>query len=84
MKTTAVAMLMAQENTRENVHGTATPKTKPSDERAEQRAANELVKLIRKLRWMRMEEEAKKAENQLLLCNVPAADSVVARSRETD
>jgi hypothetical protein len=33
---------------------------------------------------MRMEEEAKKAENQLLLCNVPAADSVVARSRETD
>ena len=31
-----------------------------------------------------MEEEAKKVENQLLLCNVPAADSVVARSRETD
>jgi len=57
---------------------------KPSDDRAEQRAANELVKLIRKLRWMRMEEEAKKAENQLLLCNVPASDSVVARSRETD
>ena len=57
---------------------------KPSDDRAEQRAANELVKLIRKLRWMRMEEEAKKVENQLLLCNVPAADSVVARSRETD
>ncbi len=57
---------------------------KPFDDRAEQRAANELVKLIRKFRWMRMEDEAKKAENQLLLCNVPAADSVVARSRETD
>ncbi len=57
---------------------------KPSDDAAGQRASNELVKLIRKLRWMRMEEEAKKAENQLILCNVLAADSVVARSRETD
>jgi hypothetical protein len=57
---------------------------KPSDDLAEQRASNELVKLIRKLRWMRMEEEAKKAENQLILCDVPAADTVVARSRETD
>jgi hypothetical protein len=55
-----------------------------SDALAEQRASNELVKLIRKLRWMRLEEEAKKAENQLILCDVPAADSVVARSRETD
>ncbi len=57
---------------------------KPSDGLAEQRASNELVKLIRKLRWMGMEEEAKKVENQLTLSNVPAADSVVARSRETD
>ena len=56
----------------------------PSEDKAKERASNELVKLIRKLRWMRMEEEAKKAENQLLLCNVQAADSVVARSRETD
>ena len=31
-----------------------------------------------------MEEEAKKAENRLTLGNVPAADSVVAGSRETD
>ena len=57
---------------------------KPSDDPAGQRASNELVKLIRKLRWMRLEEEAKKAENQLILWAVPAADSVVARSRETD
>lgn len=57
---------------------------KPFDDPAGQRAPNELVKLIRKLRWMRMEEEAKKAENQLILCDVPAADSVVARSCETD
>jgi hypothetical protein len=57
---------------------------KPSDGSAEQRASNELVKLIRKLRWMGMEEEAEKVEKQLILCNVAAADSVVARSRETD
>ncbi len=57
---------------------------KPSDDPAGQRTSNELVELIRKLRWMRLEEEAKKAENELMLCNVPPADSVVARSRETD
>jgi len=33
---------------------------------------------------MGMEEEAKKVENQLTISNVPAAESVVARSRETD
>jgi len=33
---------------------------------------------------MGMEEEAEKVEKQLTLCNVPAADSVVAASRETD
>jgi hypothetical protein len=51
---------------------------------AEQRASNDLVKLIRKLRWMGMEEEAEKVENQLTLCDVPAEDSVVAASCETD
>jgi hypothetical protein len=57
---------------------------KPPDASAEQRASNELVKLIRKLRWMGLEEEATKAENQLILRNVRAADSVVAASRDTD
>ena len=57
---------------------------KPSDGLAEQRTSNELVKLIRKLRWMGMEEEARKVENQLTLCDLPAEDSVVAASRETD
>jgi len=56
----------------------------PARSLAEQRASNELVKLIRKLRWMGMEEEAKKVENQLTLCDLPAEDSVVAASRETD
>jgi hypothetical protein len=57
---------------------------KSFDGLAEQRASNELVKLIRKLRWMGMEDEAEKVENRLTLCKVAAADSVVAKSRETD
>jgi hypothetical protein len=57
---------------------------KPPDGFREQRTANELVKLIRKLRWMGLEREAAKAENQLILRKVQAADSVIAASRETD
>ena len=57
---------------------------KSADSSPAQRASNELVKLIRKLRWMGMEEEAKKMEKQLTHCDVPAEDSVVAASRETD
>lgn len=56
----------------------------PPDGLAEERASNELVKLIRKLRWMGMEQEAEKAEHQLTLRRVQAADSVVASSHETD
>jgi hypothetical protein len=50
----------------------------------EQRASNEIVKLIRKLRWMGMDEEAKILENQLALDGFPAADCVIGVSRETD
>ena len=57
---------------------------KPPDGLGEQRASNELVKLIRKLRWMGLEREAEKVENQLILRKVQAADSVIAASRETD
>jgi hypothetical protein len=57
---------------------------KPPEGLGEQRTANELVKLIRKLRWMGLEREAEKVENQLILRKVQAADSVVAASRETD
>jgi hypothetical protein len=56
---------------------------KPPDGIAEQRTANELVKLIRKLRWMGLEREAEKVENQLTLRKAQA-DSVIAASRETD
>jgi hypothetical protein len=57
---------------------------KPPDGMGEQRTANELVKLIRKLRWMGLEREAEKVENQLILRKGQAADSVIAGSRETD
>ena len=57
---------------------------KPPDGLGEQRTANEPVRLIRKLRWMGLEREAEKVENQLILRKVQAADSVIAASRETD
>jgi hypothetical protein len=44
---------------------------------------NELVKLIRKLRWMGSEREAEKVEDQLTLRKAQA-DSVIAASHETD
>ena len=58
---------------------------KPSVDLAEQQASNELVKLIRKLRWIGLEEELERVEDELTLRQVAAgSDSVVAASRETD
>jgi hypothetical protein len=51
---------------------------------AERQASNELVKQIRKLRWMGLEEEAQRVEDELILRRVAAADSVIAVPRETD
>jgi hypothetical protein len=48
---------------------------KPPEVSAEQRASNELVKLIRKLRWMGMEEEVERARDELSKCHVPATDT---------
>ncbi len=47
------------------------------------RAANELVKLIRKLRWTKMEEEAKGLQKKLG-SHATAADSVLPTPYETD
>ena len=55
---------------------------KPPDISAEQRASSELVKLIRKLRWIGMEREAEQL--QTVLCRIPAADSVLAAPHDTD
>ena len=38
----------------------------PLDGSAEQRASNDIIRLIRKLRWMRMEDEAKCVETELM------------------
>ena len=46
--------------------------------------ACQVVKLIRKLRWMGLEREAEQMEMQLALSPVPGMDSVLAAPRETD
>jgi hypothetical protein len=56
---------------------------KPLDLSARQRA-NKLIRLIRKLRWMGMEEEAERVQIELAKCGAQPTDSVLAASRETD
>ncbi len=54
------------------------------DEAAEgESRANELVKRIRKLRWMGMEEEAERLQRELTR-RCADSDSVIATPRETD
>jgi hypothetical protein len=59
-------------------------KLKPLDSLADERVSNKLIQLIRKLRWLGMEEKAQMLENELTQRNIPPADSVVAASHETD
>ena len=54
------------------------------DVSAEQHASDDLIKLIRKLRWMGMLEEAERVEMQLTLRRAEPMDSVVATPQETD
>lgn len=54
-----------------------------TDAATTQRGSNELVKLIRKLRWIGMEKEAEPLEAELTRRHA-AADSVLAMPRETD
>jgi len=51
---------------------------------SEQRASDEMVRLIRKLRWIGLENEAKRMGRELTTRAVPAADTVVASPLETD
>jgi hypothetical protein len=46
--------------------------------------SNDMVKLIRKLRWIGMDEEAQKLQRELTLRDAAPDDSVVATPRETD
>lgn len=52
------------------------------DVSAEQRASNDKIKLIRKLRWMGMESEAQRL--QVSLQGIAQADCIAAEPRETD
>lgn len=54
------------------------------DRSLQQDSVNELVKRIRKLRWMRMEEEAKRLQGELRHRSTGEGDSVIATPRETD
>ncbi len=54
------------------------------DVSTEQRRSSELVKRIRKLRWMGLEGEARRMQVQLALCGGAGADSVLAAPPETD
>lgn len=56
----------------------------PPDTSTVHRASNELVKLIRKLRWIGMEEEAHGLQKELTRRRATAADSVLATPSETD
>jgi hypothetical protein len=51
---------------------------------AEQRAANQLVQLIRKLRWINMDDEAKQVSAQLTRCRFPPTETVIAGPWATD
>jgi hypothetical protein len=57
---------------------------KPSDTSAEQQLSNDLVKLIRKLRWMGMEDEAKHVQVELAQCRSRPAETVIAGPEDTD
>ena len=52
--------------------------------KAQQRASNELIKRIRKLRWMGMRDEAETVQMQLALRHTRPADSVLATPPDTD
>ena len=45
--------------------------------------ANDLVKRIRKLRWMGLEDEAERLQRELT-CRCADSDCVIATPRETD
>ena len=51
---------------------------------AEQRRPDEVIKLIRKLRWIGMETEAKELQDVLLAFPTPRRGTVVAGPHSTD
>jgi hypothetical protein len=56
----------------------------PPDVSAEQRASNEFIQLIRKLRWMGMENEVEEVQQTLADCLARPAYGVIGGSIDTD
>jgi hypothetical protein len=56
----------------------------PFEVMREQTSSDELVKRIRKLRWMGMREEAERAELELARSRCKPAETVIAGPYETD
>lgn len=50
----------------------------------DQRAYNARVKLIRKLRWMGLDDEAARVQAAMMANTARSADSVIASPRDTD
>jgi hypothetical protein len=48
------------------------------------RTPNELIHLIRKLRWIGMEDEATIVQARLAACCIPADENVIGGSTDTD
>lgn len=57
---------------------------KPPDISAEQEASNELVNLVRKLRWIGMDDEVERVQKKLAACRLRPANSVLAGPDDTD
>jgi hypothetical protein len=51
---------------------------------SEQRAASNIIKMLRKLRWMRMEGETKWMEAQSALNILVRGDSILAAPHDSD
>lgn len=56
----------------------------PFDLMTEQSSSDEMVKRIRKLRWMGLREEAKRAELELARRRCKPAETVIAGPNDTD
>jgi len=54
------------------------------DVNAERRESDEFVHLIRKLRWIGMEDEAKIMEAKVAACRNSPGDNVIGGPRDTD
>jgi hypothetical protein len=50
----------------------------------DQRASNALIKLIQRLRWVGMDDEAERVKMTLAACDVRPADSVIPGPGDTD